>query len=116
VNSGFEDGHGHPHIGPLHPGAIVDVTALLPQVRIVDCWRFSYAGSSNPRIPHRMGNSIQHGLTWCIKLIQDPVMKNLSGYTLAEVEPLMWSLNRMLAHRETQFGQLDNVFKKYSHE
>lgn len=46
----------------------------------------------------------------------DPVMKNLSGYTLAEVEPLMWSLNRMLAHRETQFGQLDNVFKKYSHE
>src|SRR5688572_17109113 len=40
------------------------------------------------------------------------IVQRSSGYSLAELEPLMWELNKMLVNRESQFGNLENVFRK----
>ena len=48
-------------------------------------------------------------------IFQSTVLEKYSGYTLAEVEPLIWALNHMVLERKTKYAHLDSVFKKYSH-
>lgn len=45
-----------------------------------------------------------------------PVLHKYSGYRSDEVEPLMWELNHMMHMRAIQYGRLETVFSKYSHE
>jgi len=43
-------------------------------------------------------------------------MEYHSGYTLEEVEPMMWGLNNMMVARESVYSNFSNIFNKYSHE
>jgi len=43
-------------------------------------------------------------------------MEYHSGYTLEEVEPMMWGLNSMMVARENVYSNFTNIFNKYSHE
>lgn len=44
------------------------------------------------------------------------VAQKSSGYKLDKIESLMWKLNKMILQRKTFFPQMENVFRKYSHE
>jgi hypothetical protein len=44
------------------------------------------------------------------------VAQKSSGYKLDKIENLMWKLNKMIVQRKTWFPQMENVYRKYSHE
>ncbi|KAI1708128.1 G2/mitotic-specific cyclin-B3 [Ditylenchus destructor] len=45
-----------------------------------------------------------------------PVLQKYSGYKQQQVEPLMFALNHMIIKRKQDFGKLETIYKKYSHE
>ncbi len=48
--------------------------------------------------------------------LQTPLLHKYSGYSLNEVEPLMWKLDHMLKMRPIVYEKLVTVHTKYSHE
>uniref|UniRef100_A0AC35TK10 G2/mitotic-specific cyclin-B3 n=1 Tax=Rhabditophanes sp. KR3021 TaxID=114890 RepID=A0AC35TK10_9BILA len=59
-------------------------------------------------------------LLWALRVKKvgdwDPILEQYSGYSVEEIEPLMMSLNHMVAIRKTFMRKVSTVFEKYSHE
>uniref|UniRef100_A0AC34QUV0 G2/mitotic-specific cyclin-B3 n=1 Tax=Panagrolaimus sp. JU765 TaxID=591449 RepID=A0AC34QUV0_9BILA len=50
---------------------------------------------------------------WDFRLVK---YSGYTGYTLDQVEPLMWTLNHMIIKRKADYDKLETIYLKYSHE